>query len=286
MRAPRREAPVTARLQRAFLDDLTGRRPRSDADRDAAFRRPRRGTVADRWHVYAHGYTARIVEALEQECAAVRRILGPESFTALVERYVAVFPPRSFDLANVGDRLARFLEFDPLSQELPFLADLARLERAVAEAFVDADAAPLRWEGLRALSPEDAASLRLGLAPGVLLLRSAWPLADLWRARLEEDDEAIAITVEGRPTRALVHRRGGRVRVEELSEAEAGLVEAAGPGDVTLVDLQTLSGTSADADGMARLLSGFQALVEREVFVHKRSTGWTGALEKLKEELS
>ena len=283
MRAPRREAPATARAQRAFLDDLTGRRPRADADRDAAFRRPRRGTVADRWHVYAHGYTARIVEALEQECAAVRHILGPESFTALVARYVAVFPPRSFDLANVGDRLARVLEFDPLSQDLPFLPDLARLERAVAEAFVAADAAPLRWEGLRALLPEDAASLRLSLAPGVLLLRSPWPLADLWRVRLEEDDDAIA--VEGRPSRVLVHRGGGRVRVEDLSEAEAGLVEAAGPGDVTLVDLQALSGASAGADGLARLLSAFQALVEREVFVHKRSTGWTGALEKLKEDL-
>ena len=285
MRAPRREAPATARIQRAFLDALTGRRPRADADRDAAFRRPRRGTVADRWHVYAHGYTSRIVEALEQECAAVRRILGPESFTALVERYAAVFPPRSFDLANVGDRLARFLEFEPLSQELPFLPDLARLERAVAGAFVAADAAPLRWEALRAVSPKDAASLRLSLAPGVLLLRSRWPLMDLWRARLEEDDDAIAIAVEGRPCRALVHRRSGRVRVEDLSEDEAGLIEAAGPGDVTLVDLQALSGASAGADGLARLLSAFQALVEREVFVHKRSTGWTGALEKLKEEL-
>ena len=285
MGARRREAPATARIQRAFLGDLTGRRRLGDADRDALFRRPRRGTVADRWHVYAHGYTARIVEALEQEFAAVRRILGPESFTALVERYVAVFPPRSFDLASVGDRLARFLEFDSLPAELPFLPDLARLERAVAEAFVAADAAPLLWEGLRARSPEDVASLRLGLAPGVLLLRSAWPLADLWRARLEQDDEAVAIGVEGRPSRVLVHRRGGRVRVEELSEDEAGLVEAAGPGDVTLVDLQAFSGATDGAAGLARLLAAFQALVEREVFVHKRSTGWTGALEKLKEEL-
>jgi hypothetical protein len=286
MRRARPDARMARRLQEAFLGDLTGRRPRSPAERETLFRRPRRGRVADRWHVYAHGYVARIVEALGLEYAAVCRILGGEAFASLVERYLGVFPPRSFDLARVGDRLPQLLDFDRLSAELPFLPDLARLERKLAEVFTAADAVPLAWAELRAKSPEEIADIPLDAVPAVALLRSAWPLRALWSVRLKEDDETISVALEGRPSRVLVSRRDGRVRVEEVSEMEAAIVEAAGAGGLTLEELRELSGVPAEPASLSGFLDAFRALVERGVFVHKRSTGWTGALEIPKEDRS
>ncbi len=169
MRRPRPEAPELRLAQQEFLNDLTGRKPRSEAARAAAFRRPRRASVEDRWHVYAHGYLARIGEAAGLEYAAVRRILGTDAFEAMLGRYLAVFPPRSFDLSRVGDRLPGFLEFDRLSVELPFLPDLARLERAIAGAFVAADGEPAHLEALRRRSSEELLALGFGLLPGVAL---------------------------------------------------------------------------------------------------------------------
>ncbi len=283
---PQLEAIATRQTQREFLDDVLGRRTRSEAARESAFRRPRAGSVADRWHIYAHGYTARIVEALEQEYTAVRRIVGPEAFAALVERYLGVFPPRSFDLGRAGDRMARFLEFDRLSAELPFLPDLARLERTISESFTAADARPLSWADLQAKSADDVAALRMGLAPGVALVRSAWPLEALWRCRHEDRDEAISIPVEDRASSVLVARRDGRVFVETISEGEATILEAASAGGVTLPDLHGLSGAPETARGVARLIGTFRRLIARGVFVRTRSTGWTGALEILKEDIS
>jgi hypothetical protein len=60
------------------------------------------------------------------------------------------------------------------------------------------------------------------------------------------------------------------------------MVEAASCGDATLAELHELAG-AADADGF---VEAFRALVEREVFVLRRSTGWTGALEFPKEAFS
>src|SRR5262245_20168614 len=221
MRRPRPEAPDTLRLQEAFLDDLTGRRPRSAAERAVVFRRPRRGSVEDRWHVYAHGYLARITEAAGLEYATIRRILGDGAFASLLERYLAVFPPRSFDLARVGDRLAVFLEFDRLTVELPFLPELARLERAISEAFVARDAAPAAWTGLVKLGAGAVAGLRSARTPGVALLRSDWPLHEIWACRLEEDDDAVSIALEGRPSNVLVYRQDARVWVDAISDGEA-----------------------------------------------------------------
>ena len=215
----------------------------------------------------------------------MRRILGEAAFGRLVERYLGVFPPRSFDLGHAGDRLARFLEFDALTRELPFLPDLARLERRVAEAFVAADAPPLTWSELRALSPERAASLPLALAPGAALVRSDWPLDDLWRCRTESDDAAVEIPVEGRPRNVLVFRRGSSVRCEGVDETSARLVEAAAFGDATLDDLLELAAPDADQAAIGSLLAAFRELVLREVFVIRRHTGSTGVIE-IEGELS
>lgn len=286
MQRPRLEAPALRRTQETFLDDLTGRRPRSERERAMAFRRPRRGSVDERWHVYAHGYMARIVEVVGLEYAAIHRILGEEAFEALLARYLGVFPPRSFDLGRVGNRLAGFLEFDRLTVELPFLPDLAQLERKIAECFVAADDTPATWESLRRRSPEELLRLRFGLLPGVAVLRSAWPLHELWACRFEEDDDAVSIALEGRPASVLVFRRDGQVRLEVVTEAEAVLVEAASCGDATLSDLQELTGAGDAPAGLACLVEAFRTLAERDVFVIKRSTGWTGAHEFPKEEIS
>jgi hypothetical protein len=286
MRKPRPEARATRRLQEAFLDDLTGRRPRSAVERGAVFRRPRRGTVEDRWHVYSHGYAARIVEALGLEYASVGRILGAEAFAALVERYLGVFPPRSFDLARVGDRLPQLLEFDRLAVDLPFLPDLARLERRIADAFTAPNAAPLSWAELQGRPPGEVADMPLEAAPGVALIRSDWPLRELWLARLQENDDDISIALDGRASRILVSRRDGRVRVEDVTEIEAALAEAAAAGGLTLGELRELCGVPAEPAELEAFLGAFRALVERRVFVHKRSTGWTGALGLTKEDRS
>jgi Putative DNA-binding domain len=278
MRAARPDTSSTRRLQRAFLRELAG-----VADRGVRFRQPPRGTVEDRWHVYAHGYAARLTDALSLEYAAASRILGPEAFAALVSRYVAVFPPRSFDLARAGDRLARFLEFDSLTLDLPFLPDLARLEAAAAACFTAADAEPVRWNALGELGPEEVARLSFRLAPGVAFIESAWPLADLWNVRLEVDEDAVSIPVEGRPQSVLVWRRGERVRVEAVSPDESSLVAAAGVGVLTLEDLLALSGTPAELADLSAVLGAFRALVERGVFLQERSVGWTGALAVSKE---
>jgi hypothetical protein len=261
-------------VQRAFLRSLEGLAS-SDAG-ELRFRPPQRGSVADRWHVYEQGYFARLTEALSLEYAAVARIVGPEAFAALAARYVAVFPPRSSDLARAGDRLARFLEFDSLTLELPFLPDLARLEEAASACFTAADAKPIEWSALRALEPEVVSRMAFALSPGVALIASEWPVIDLWDLRFEADDEVVSLPVEGRPQTALVWRHEERVRVAAISPDEASLVEAARIGALTLEDLAGLPGAPDGANAMDAMLVAFRSLVERGVFVNQRGAGWTG----------
>ena len=142
-----------------------------------------------RWAIYSSGYVARLVEALENDYPAIRRILGEVPFGSLTARYVRRFPPRSFDIGRAGERLSTFLEDDPLASELRFLPDLARYEWSLAEAFVSADSVPLAWSELAALGPEAVADATFRLRPGATLIRSSWPLLELWGAKDLADED-------------------------------------------------------------------------------------------------
>ena len=252
-------------LQHGLLQDLNGLKEREPVERAADFGAPPAGGVEDRWHVYADGYVARLVEALESDYAAVRRILGPEPFAALVERYVRAFPPGSYDLSRAGDLLPEHLSVDPIAVALPFLPDLAHLERAVAKAFVAPDAEPLTWGALLAETPENVAALPLVLAPGVALLPSRWPVVSLWHTRGQADD-AVALDLEKNPETALVFRRGYAVACARLDAKETALVTALTDGAATLTMLEARLAFAGGAPEIAFLLTTFRSLVERGLF--------------------
>jgi hypothetical protein len=269
---------VTRDLERGVLNDLTGVLRRTVRERAEVFAEPPSGTVEDRWHVYAHGYLTRLAETLESDYPTVRRILGAEPFEDLVERYLETFPPRSFDLGRAGDRLPEFLETDPLSAGLPFLPDLALLERALAEAFVAEDAVPLTWSDVQALDPEGVAGLPLVLSPGTKLIRSPWPLGEIWESRRVKDDD-VEIDLEGRPANVLVWRRGLRACCQSLDADLAAFVEGVTCAGVTLSMLQTFLDPAATEAGTRSLLAAFQSLVAKEIFAFPRGAGSSGATE-------
>jgi hypothetical protein len=260
-------------LQRAFLLDLTGASPRARRARSSIFAKPAASSVEARWHVYAHGYLTRLNEALEQTFPAVRRILGEAAFSALVERFVREYPPVSFDLARAGDLLPLYLERDAFGRQLPFLPDLASLERRIAEAFVAPDTPLLTAADLRGLTPDEVARLPLRLAPGAAVVGSDFPLFDLWKCRTEEDDEAVSIELGNRPSVLLVSRPDVQVLCRPVGEDEFLLAEAAAWGEATLEVIQARAAADGDEHCVARFVRAFAALIESGAFVKPRTAG-------------
>jgi hypothetical protein len=252
-------------LQSAFLGDLNGLAERTPFERASVFRPPPRGTVEDRWHVYAEGYFARLLEVLEAEYPAVRFVLGAEAFGSLASRHLATFPPSTFDLAHAGRHLPAYIAADPLAEDLPFLPDLATLERAVSEAFVAADSEPVRLERVLALGARAAADVPVRLSPGTALVRSSWPTSEVWKARLGKPED-VDVELEARSEALLVHRPGERVLVTKLDEESARLVDAFKEGRSIAGALDDLVDPARPARAeIARLVAAFRRLVDLHV---------------------
>jgi hypothetical protein len=99
----------------------------------------------------------------------------------------------------------------------------------------------------------------LRLKAGTALVRSAWPVVEIWRLR-DRPDADVDLPVEGRPETVLVHRDGLELRCRRASEAEAVLIESASRG-------LRLSELAADDERAPWLVEAFRALVSAGIFV-------------------
>jgi len=261
-----RESERLKDLQQCLLSTLTCGSAMDERSAEACFREPPRGRIADRWHIYAAGYLTRLGEALENDYPALRRIVGRHPFDALVRRYARSHPPRSHDLGLAGDRLPRFLEADGLSRKLPFLPDLARLEWALAQAFVSEDARPLRWDDLQAMDAESVSEMHWRLMPGTTVLRSEWPLIELWECK-DRSDREISVAVEGRPSIVLVFRRSYQAHCAPVDHAFARFVEAAADG-ATLAGLREALAPDGDPAATREFLQDFRRMIGEGLVVN------------------
>jgi hypothetical protein len=164
-------------------------------------------------------------KALAGTYPALRAVLGAGCFDHLARDYAQRYPSRSGDVGAHGEHLAAFLERHPLAGDLPYLADLARLEWAIEECFYEADHVPIALEALARVAEEDYAELRFLLAPSCRLLASRFPVHRIWRMSMQTEAHTVVDLAEG-GVQLLVRRQGYEVVAEPLAPGEHAMLDA------------------------------------------------------------
>jgi len=153
-----------------------------------------------RFNVYRNNVAVSLRAALAATFPVVMALVGEEFFAAMAKIYVADHLPSSPVLLNYGSDFPDFIEtFDP-ARRLPYLPDVARVERSFNESFHAADAKAITIQALNALDTEAFEKVRVILHPSLRLIRSDWPVLSIWHAH-QQDDPAAHLT-------KLTQRRG------------------------------------------------------------------------------
>jgi len=173
--------------------------------------------------VYRNNYVIGVADALASAYPAVARLVGAKFFQAMAKAFIAAHPPRDTRLALYGGGFADFIEsFEPAAK-LPYLPDVARIERAWIEAHYAADAMPLTPKALAGKSPETIAALAPGLHGSARIIASEFPSLTIWsQNRASGDPQPIALDQGGET--ALVWRPGREVMTAPLSAGEASFL--------------------------------------------------------------
>lgn len=178
-----------------------------------------------RFDVYRNNVAVSLTEALEAAFPVVRKIVGEAFFKAMAGVFLRAHPPACPVIAVYGDALPAFLQTFPPVAHLGYLPDVARLEQARREVYHAADAAPIGPDALA--SGADLMAARVRLAPALRVIRSRWPLHDIWRANTEESAPMPGSAAQD----VLVTRPGYDPVVAQLPPGGAAFVAALAAGN-------------------------------------------------------
>src|ERR1700748_496895 len=96
---------------------------------------PRGKGAVKRYNVYRNNVTVSLIGALASIYPAVQRITGADFFRAMARFHIRATQPTSPLLFEYGRDFPAFIEHYEYAQSMPWLADVARIERAWLDAY-------------------------------------------------------------------------------------------------------------------------------------------------------
>lgn len=183
---------------------------------------------AQRFTVYRNNVMVSLIDAIADTFPVVEQLVGTDFFRAMAWVFVQAHPPRSPQLVHYGQEFPEFIATFPPAAELPYLPDLARLERAYVAAFHAADAEPMAaaaWQALLA-TPELLTTVQFRFQPSLRVLRSEYAIASLWAVHQADSGLSLGALDPGCAENAWVIRRDWCVGILTMPDPDTSLLVA------------------------------------------------------------
>lgn len=181
-----------------------------------------RGKRADkRYGVYRNNVTVSLIAALASIFPAVERITGSDFFRAMARFHVRETPPTSPLLFEYGRDFPAFIGRYEYAQDMPWLSDVARIERLWLDSYHAADAPSLAADALLSVPVKTLGSLVFRSHPATRLISSAHPAVTVFAMNRGAGPTG---RVENRPEDGLITRLGDEVTVQLLAPGTAAFL--------------------------------------------------------------
>ena len=209
-----------ARFQDDFVQSLLA--PQSDMPSTL-----RTLTLQPGFAVYRNTVMKGCIDALQANFPAVLKLVGEEWFRAAAALHVRAQPPDDARLLHYGVHFPAFLRSFAHAADMPYLGNVAQLDRFWTEAHAARDADVLTSSVLADLLPAQLGELVLTPHPAA---RWAWyddhPICTLWQRNRDApcmgDGDDVTWCGEG----ALITRPAGQVQWTEFGAAGCAFLDA------------------------------------------------------------
>lgn len=219
-----------------------------------------------RFAVYRNNVVAGLTEALRDAFPAVHRIVGADFFQAMARAYVVTEPPRTPILLDYGAGFPGFIAAFAPAAVLPYLADVARIERAWSEAYHAPEATPLDPSAFMSIAPDALPTVSLVLHPSLRVVRSQFPALTIWQMNVGDGVPApIDWTAGGED--ALVVRPAADVEVRVIVGGSAEFIRALGAGASVVAAMAA----ALQADRSFDLAATFAGLMQSRALIGYRT---------------
>ena len=179
--------------------------------------------------IYSNAYSARLIEALEQDFEVLLVLLGDEDFAELASRYIDTYPSRFFSLRWFGQYMAQFIGNTTPYNEYPFLQEMAEFEWSFIEAFDSEDIGAVSEADAASIPADSWPDLIIQLHPSLRFMDYQWNVLPVWNA-IKNEQPVPEFTRLDRKSCYIVWRHGLKTHFRSVEPVEAELIRQARMG--------------------------------------------------------
>lgn len=162
-------------LQEQFSSDVVGLTAKGDYIKNGRF------SQKQLVQVYHNNYYVSLTEALVITYPGIIKLVGQEFFEFICRKFIKQHPHQSGDLTLFGEQLNTYIENSPECKNLPYLADIAKLEWAFELAYHAKDVTSQDLSLLETTEPAAYSQLKFTINPGCFIVESNYPIFDIWK---------------------------------------------------------------------------------------------------------
>ena len=246
--------PNLASFQLAFAAAMGGTRTRGSLEGQPGFA------------VYRNTTPVALAETLRASYPVVAELLGDQLFAETAFAFARHHPAGDPVLLGYGPGFPAFLADQAWIADLPYLPDVAAIERLRTEAHMAADGPALSLTDVAGLGTDHWPTLRLRLHPATRIAWLSTPALTIWRAH-HETPEFETLAPDWRAEGVLVTRPDGVLQVHELDAPAHRLIFGLRLGETAGQAAAATAATYPEAD----LASAFATLVNAGALARPQS---------------
>lgn len=144
---------------------------------------------AQRLHIYAHAYKARLVETLVEDFPVLHLMVGDEMFEQICLGYIDRYPSTHPSLRYFGQDMVKYLKVTkPYCDIIPAI-EMAEFEWTFNDVFDAKDVDTVSVDDVAAVPPEAWSTLRIHLQPSFFMKRFKWNTPAVWSTNSDEEEK-------------------------------------------------------------------------------------------------
>ena len=225
---------------------------------------PRGKATTKRYNVYRNNATVSLIDALAAIYPATQRIVGVEFFRTIAWFHIRATPPTSTLLFEYGHDFPAFIETYEHARELPWLADVARLERAWLDAYHATDKACLLSDAFGAIPSERLVDVVFVTHPAARIVRSSYPAVSIFA--MNRSDGPVTPFESGDAEDGLITRPDTDVVIRRLAPGSAAFLTSLMSGET----LGVAAAAAFDETPSFDLAASIACMIEAGVFTEIR----------------
>lgn len=157
----------------------------------------------ERLSIYISDYWPRCLDNLAEDFPLLRQYLGDDLFFSTMQQYVQTYPPSSFTLLFIGQKLQTFLLQSYQKEDAGLIQDIVAFEWAKIESFAAENSASFEPNILNKSQKKHLSELALILHPSVRVLDLRFPVQK-------------SLSSKPKPTTLIVYRENLTVQYQAL----------------------------------------------------------------------